>query len=504
MALKKGFLRSQNTFVKKKRVPTGVFVGVLFSFGLYGFFYLFRESFRIFTNDYGGEILLVLSPKENFIYNFFYAFIASLVGFYVFVKFSVENSINFQNKKLKFKQRHLLAEQAYLKWNFLFVFSKVVGFIGISFITVTLQYDIDFLSEFGIIFILLPLVLFLDLWPIILRATGAKAYKWMLISFIFIFSLSFLYANINFIDYKKINQKIQSCNIVTAFSLEVPRSQTYRKIESRYLTDHIYVVNDSIENAQPLIFLNDISNKIKLEHLITSINAEREKLYFDEIYRWKPNLHIDKKVKLSYFNKIKQELRKANVSNIQLSTSIKHSLYPSNFPGFKYLGMPQHLIKYYPEFENFLDSAERLDFSKYTLKLSESQMYRTEIVKTFNRIKLEVLTDKILVNGKQMNEFNLRLFLNKFINKYQDNYVIIFEPDENISYGRYIEILDLMCSVVESLRERASLETYGESYKELMLQNKHFEIADKYPCNVVEWTPEEKRLQQLLKKTRVF
>ena len=81
------------------------FLGSVFSYALYGFFYFIRESFRVFTSQLGGSFLLELSAKENFYYNLFYSAIATVVGVYISLKFLFENASTQGNGKVRLRQR---------------------------------------------------------------------------------------------------------------------------------------------------------------------------------------------------------------------------------------------------------------------------------------------------------------------------------------------------------------------------------------------------------------
>jgi len=109
----------------RMRYSTGVILALFFSYTFYTILYFVRETFRFFTHHYGDNLLVVLSTKENFYYNLFFGLIASILGYSIFIKFVVENSINHHNKKKKRHQRLILNNQAFSFWSFLSVFSRL-------------------------------------------------------------------------------------------------------------------------------------------------------------------------------------------------------------------------------------------------------------------------------------------------------------------------------------------------------------------------------------------
>lgn len=507
MALKKGFLKPKN-IINKYRISTGIILGTAYSFGLYGFFYHLREAFRIFTSEYGGNILIELTPTENFFYNFFYALIASVFGFYIFIKFVGENSMNNKNKKIRFKIRTILNNQAFSSWNFLYLIFRLASFFGILYITIPIQFDIDFYNEYQFLMLLLPLVFFLNNWPNIFMIFGGKAYKWFLYSLIYILLLSLLMANINFLNYKKINKNLKNQNVELAYSLNVPVSEHFQRLTWRKrIIAHVYVLDDSLKKNQSIIFWNDKNNEIKINKIGSFISRWRNTFHELERYRLSINLHIDEEIPLIIVNNIKQELRKKNIQRIVYSTRLKHSKYPSYYPLFKNMGIAPlfYYPFYYPKFEAFLDSAESLDYSKFRLRIPESLMYRNRAIKGIDRVVVRVTKKNLLLNEVEISSEDLQVFIQKFIMKYASNGVIIYEPDDDIKFKRYIEYLDLLYTIVDKLRNEMSYRLFNESFnswdsKDPNDKDKINLVREKFPRQIIEWTDEEKRLNALMKK----
>ena len=101
-----------------------------------------------------------------------------------------------------------------------------------------------------------------------------------------------------------------------------------------------------------------------------------------------------------------------------------------------------------------MDSMERAD-------LSGKLMYRNEVLKQYNRIEIQLSPDRVLLNGQEIEPSVLEEKVYGFILKYTPDYVIVLNIDEEISYGRYIEHMDLICYQVERLRNQLAAELYG-------------------------------------------
>jgi hypothetical protein len=245
--------------------------------------------------------------------------------------------------------------------------------------------------------------------------------------------------------------------------------------------------------------LEDIHTSVSLEQLPKTIESEKEKLWEMERNQLIANLHIDKEIKLKYVIDFRSALRKSGLMAIQYSTALKDSNYPSYYPGFKYYGLRYNTHFYFSQLESFLDSAEKLDFTKYRIKLRESFMYRNYYAKTLNHVRLSVSDKQILLNGSEFDDNTLRKYLTKLFVKFSPNFVIIYDPDDEISYGRYIQYLDLMYSVIDDLRNQMSIEIYDKKYDYWLFDHEKDIIDRRYPRNIFDMTKEEKRLDKLIK-----
>ena len=497
MTLTKGFLRPR-PFTITSDYLIGVSLGIGFSFGLYALFYFFREGYRIMAPFIGLGQLLVLSPEENFWYNLFYGSIASVLGFYVFVKFVIDDSFYYQNKKTKLKLRHISNEQSFFFWTFLSVFGRMASFIGFWFLLMPLQFEINFLNDYPWLLILIPLVLYLNIWPPIQRAAGRQGYKWIAFSLIPVMLLSLLYAHINFMDYRQVNKNLLAYDVVLAHSLIVPESRS-QEVSRGHLTVEFFLVKDSAGDS-PLIYLNDTHTQLQPGNFQELLIRERAKFPASRQGELTANLHIDTIFRLGFVNQLKEELRKAGFYKIQYSTAPKNSNYPNHYPYFRYKGMPETLHPYYPEWVSLIDSAENLGLSKYTFHFTDSGYYRPREIIKYNQIKIEVRQDKIYLNNKEISEESLQDLTYKFIKKYSPDYRIIFEAEEDITFGRYIEAKDILYSTIDKLRNEMAYELYNKPYAALYDWSETSPIKGRYPKSLVEWTPEEKRLMELMSR----
>ncbi|OEK03983.1 hypothetical protein [Roseivirga misakiensis] len=509
MTLERGFLRPK-IILDKYTIATGIMAGFLFSISFYGLLYIAREAFRIMTSWYGGTTLLELSPRENLLYNLFFASIAVIFGLQVCFKFIIENNLNHQSKKLRFRQRQAINDITSLSSIFLFFFAKTGTTLGIMFITIPLQYDIDLMGEFPLFFILIPLSLFMNLWMTMSRTLGRFGLKWMAITFGIVCFTSISLAQINLLDYKTINDNIKSKSVELSNKLVVPRTFYYQRlIERQSRTINIYLVLEDSASNKPRMYWNDAQTEVQFTEVKQQYNIEIENFHETERASVNINLHIDKNVKMKYVGNLKEELRRLGIRKIFYSTAVKNSKYPSQYPYFKRLGIPDLLYPYYPKFENFLDSAKNIDYSKHSIFLPESEYYRLNEVKQSNRIQIDLTYSSIRVNNETINWNKAKDLIKALRMRYNSNFLIILNSTEQTLYNDYIKILDLIFSIDLELKNEFMMLNFDIPYRNKESRWDRYEMdsayraADqKYPFHIIQWTNEEKRLVELIKRSK--
>ena len=225
MALSKGFL-SPPVAASAALIQLGVALGTVFSFLLYYFFYYFRETIRTLTGYFTHTLLVELTPQENFYYNLFYGSIAAVLGFYVFAHFVLSGSVDRKNGRRRVRQRQILNDLSFVGWTFFNGFARFTSLLGIWFLTLPLQFDLNFLIEFPLLLILIPVVLYLNAWTLIVKHFGRKAYRWFLYTTGYLLVLSLIYANVSPIDYQRINQEMRVYGGEWTHGITVPQSES--------------------------------------------------------------------------------------------------------------------------------------------------------------------------------------------------------------------------------------------------------------------------------------
>jgi hypothetical protein len=503
MTINKGFL-SRKDELRPRYLFSGFLIWVLCAYIMYAFFQVFRETIRFLTAHLGDEVLLVLSPTENYFYNLFFASIASALGYSIAQRFVLQNSSYIHNASTKSLIRRAITKEGFHTWSFMLWFGKLGSLLGISYWISAFQYELDIISEFPLFLILLPLVLFYSSWPNISRLFKEKK-GWLFVSLTCIFLvLSFGFSFKNFLNHEKINNNLLKRSIEQTFDLQIPLSQSFEKKLRRSFTLEIYIVMDTTTSDTPLIFFQQITKNVKISNIPMAVNLEREKLSKYEYGQLQANLHIDARIKMQYIKPILEELRKANLRWIQYSTARKYSRYPSDYPYFKQFGIQRVLFPgYYPEFEEFLDSAEQINLKGKAFKLSESYMYRNAQLKNKHRIEINLSPNSILLNNQQIDLLKLEQTVYRYIKKYTPEYLIILNTQDDVTYKQYIEVLDLLYTQIDRLRNELYYELYQKPYEQQYWHSEPDTIKRLFPRNIIEWSKEEERLNELIKKTKI-
>ncbi|HBH25032.1 MAG TPA: hypothetical protein DDY13_16630 [Cytophagales bacterium] len=473
-----------------QNIVTGILLWALYNYILYAFFYFTRETFRIFSGDTGRKILLTLNETEVFLSNLFLSALASSIGFLVSLRF-VLTMYAFENKRLV---RHPINELNFYLWSLLLWFGTLGALLGLLYMILPIQFDLDFQKEFPIFLILLPIVVFMSPYPKMVSLLGSKRKLFWSLSFLIfmVFSVSFAFKD--FVDYNKVNKNYHDNQIENLYNLQVPVSRYHKQIPANAIAEDIYMVLDSVE-LKPILFVNNRWQSFHLKEVFNELVDLDAKL--SEHEQILLNLHIDRSMIMSHVQELRHEIRKAGHYRIWYSTGRKHSRYSAQNPIFKYCGIPQQLPAYDPWMKYFIDSVASLNPESYKLKLPKSNLYRIDDIKLINRIEIEINTETTKVNNQLVNTKDLRDIIYKLVKKYHNRYAIILNVDGAISFGRYIEILDLVHSEIQKLRN--SEKTWLNQNTTKSPSEIEELINHTYPINVIEWTYEEINLIELNK-----
>ena len=517
MSLQKGFLRP-DTSVHPHQLAVAIILGANISLIFYGFCYYLKETFRLLTGSFSDtNILLELTEREHFYYNWFFASIACVLGLQAGIEYYVRNTISHTDKPAKSRRRHLLAYSGFIKWTFLHVFGKIVIAFGGLLLAFALQYDFSMLEDFSYLLILLPLVLYLQQWPLLLKITGRKGLRRMWGFAIVILAASWSMAQIRFYDYATLDDKLRERDPLASNNIRLPSVQQYQYHWKRSTRLNIYVgqsapdtllvawLSDSPKsNARQIrSLLSDQKDSSQWKPLEQYIRGSLQKMYELERDRATAHLFIDEEVSMSWVRALNTILKKNGLRQVVYSTGVKHSKYPANYPNFRDVGVFRWMGFPYPEFERWLDSLEQLDPAAYRVKPLPSYKMRVGYEKGNNRVAVEVADDAVRLNGEVVTAEFLAQFTYQFVKRYTPDDVILLDAKDDASFGDYLTTRDVLRTAIERLRMEKAMEVYGDATGwNDWPYTKRNEIRQMVPDRILEWNPEERRLVQWMKRSK--
>ena len=163
MTLTKNFLHKEPDLnISRFKIIIGILVGLFISITFYSFLYLMREGFRILSVTEAYD-LWILTDKEVYFYNLFFAFIAVIIGQSVTFIFWLDrpNSID---RKQNHRKISIINDQRALNWYFLSWFS-ILAIVFVLMFGLTIDggfYVFSIYPDYNYIFILIVIVLFLQ------------------------------------------------------------------------------------------------------------------------------------------------------------------------------------------------------------------------------------------------------------------------------------------------------------------------------------------------------
>lgn len=486
--------------IPNRHLLSVVILWIIQSYILYAFFYFCREGIRFFTGFQDPFGLIVLSDHEQFWYNGFYASLASALGYMLAWQFLLRIPNYSYDLKFRFKIKQAANNGGFVTWTFLLWFTKIVALLGIWYIaSPTIQYDINFLKEYWLLLLLLPIVLFLGIMPQIMRLAQGQKLKWFGVSCALFLTMSFGLANKDFVDFRAINKKILDQSVVHRYQLESPRTSSLQKIERMSLNFDIYMVRDKNKESA-LLFFGDTKWPVSFDKIDSAVNEEISRVYRLERSLLQANLHIDKDVPMKYVNDLLFELRKEGISYFQFSTGAKNAKYPANCILYKDMGLQFWCPAYNSYYVELADSVSQLDPTKYDLQFNEKYFPRLSGFRGYNRIRLDVSEQGCKVNGQMMSPTKIEALVKFMIKQYSPNYLFILNSNGKATYGQYVAIMDLLYAQIDSARNLASIEMFDQPFNYWYGGEPEYrELRSLYPRNVVRWTREEKELLEWMK-----
>lgn len=458
--MKKKNQRLASLNITKVNFFTGVFLGLTNAFIFYSFLYLLREALRLLsiTEEYD---LWILSNEEVGFYNLFFALLSVIFGQSIcFVFLTSKSKQVFQKSQIK--RQRIIHDQRFLNWFFLSWSSKLILVFALIFghVFVGGFYSFSFYPNYKYLFVLIVVVLFLQTWNSIRINFGRKSLKFLLISASFIFCISYLMSKIDLIDYENLNKSILRNKIENKYNLVIPESDSYVKLEHKYLINRFYFVENK-RTKRPII-LKD-KKEIPFSEVSREVGVFNSYISETEVPFVTYQLHIHKDIQMKFINPLIKEFS-------LFGTRIGFAVTPKGEIN-KYDNINISLLKSYGQYNK-----------EFNYKVQQ-----TALKKFKNKILIEQNEDgssnvnKVLIKD----DSEIIRIVKKEIRENSENYIIMLSIDGNATFSSYIKILSLFRIAALEVRNEYSLSKYLTKFESLNREQR-VEVYNKFPIRVFE------------------
>ncbi len=454
--------------ISRTRLFVGLILGISYAFIFYSFLYLIREILRMFSVTKIYDLWILSDNEVNFC-NLFFAFISVIIAQSMCFTFWIERPKRIFDK-FNYKKTTIINDQRVLNYSFLSWFSRISFVIAIMFLFTYPggYYIFKLYPDSNYIFILIIIVLFFQTWNAISLTFKRKSFKWLLVSMIIVSILSFGLSKINLIDYKAINKIILKKNVFNNYTLHLPESNTYKFPTKLSLIETIYIAEakNGTFNSGPIIIAdNKVIELYDLHKKIHEWQLGRNKY---DVKKMLIILYMHKTTKMSFVNKLKNELSKAGVSKIG------------------YAVIPIHR-----EFDErvYQSSLLKMNLPNPNFKLFNSEVVFKKFIKSKNTIEIkQEIAGYCIINNTKVESSKLKLKLKKLINKRRETFIVLYINDnQNVS-----EYLNIYVSIKEAFREvknEYALKTYSKEFDWLSYE-KSEEINKIFKLKLMQMTTE--------------
>ena len=512
MSLEPGFLRKPKYQFNRQFIISSLLLVVINALVWYYLLVLTKETFRFMTYGF-TEFLLILSPRENYFYNWFYANIAIIIGLSIGIKFLVENSRKSKSPENRIARLFISSNQTTQTWTYVLWFTKVFVLFGAFAMGAPFMFfEIDFYGELRYLFIIFIIVWYFNLWLGIHKLRLRKSYCIPPILFIVVQIIAGSIAANNVIDVDKINENLLSGITTVKYEIDLPRlknsKNTYKLPFSNF---DVYLgwkkgksstQGNVIAKDHGDIYLSDG----EIDGLRSYLEEEKGKWFVREASDYRLTLCADKSIRLATILEIKEIARQAGVGNIYYRTLPDNQEIPrKDYAQYWNSGYYEIISHDCSGVIEMIDSLERIGFRSRNLKFTKHECYRGIDIVNRNRFKITINEkQEIYINNLKVSEAELREFSYQFIKRYYG--LVLCDYDDQISFDTYIKVQNLLKTVLYRIRKETALELFNLDYNSIRgpYPEDHYtkkQIVDLlYPNNIIELTETDKFLYEFSKK----
>ncbi len=426
--------------ISRFRLIAGIVAGLFTSIALYGFLYMMRETFRLFSIS-GEYDIWVLSDAEVNFYNLFFALLAVVYGHSLCISYWLDTPRRLKDKIFR-RRNSIVNDQRVFNWFFIQWFFRVATLIGFlyCFSFRGWHYIYKLYPKYNYMLILIVVVLYLNTWNSTRLLFKNKSVRWLLVSIFITVSLSFSISRINFINYRELNGLVLNKCVYVKYRLEVPRSQYYTRLENLSLIGNLYIAKSKsgLKESKYVVWADGV--EIEMVDVRRKIEEWREMRDISDRPKITVKLSIHSGTPMKYVTELKEELMKCGQHKIAYAVAPEGSEIDPRY-------FRNHSVRSKLAFRRhpFFDSIE----------------YANSLNRIENQIKLSHSGEKdlILINGKLVHYDTLVENLKSNIKRNTD-YIIKYHFSDSLDFGTYIKVISSTKVAIQELREEYSVEKF--------------------------------------------
>ena len=475
MPLKPRFLHTDiSEFrISPRRLIGGIIIGLLYAFALYGLLYMSREIMRILSVTRNHDLWVMTDAEVNF-YNLAFAFIAVIFGFSTGFLFCIERPRKAFGQ-LRHRRFSIINDLRALNWYFLSAYSKLAWGLGAVYASFycyrgffyshnpydNFLQDSDLLPTYKLVYILIIIVLFLQMWTTIRQVFKNKSLKWMLVSMLGLVVAGFGLSRVNLIDYQAINESILKHNTHYTYKIELPdvtqfESDIFRK-EARRVNDIYFAKNPNRNDRPPMMFFEGKATNFK--DVVDKIKTRSSQWWYYEKLR----LHFHRTIKMKHVWEIYKEIGQEGVYRFNFAVvKINHEndkryYHNYSFPAF----IPMEL-------RNF-------PFEPPPPPYLNDEMDVTEIRR---------ITDGYSVDGILLNKETFKHIVGTHLQDKSPMCVFKFYFSDEEDVESYLKTLSLIREAYQEIWDKEAMQKFGQ--KENLSYEQRKEMHQKYPLVIIQ------------------
>jgi len=421
--------------------------------GFYAFFYMTREIFRIFSITYSFDIWILNGAEVKF-YNYIYAAFALVLAMGGANRFIAEKP-SFHGRSVRWRTS-VLNDARVLNAIFLFWVMDLGTKFGFFYMNAQSFYAFSFYQGYKFMFILCILVLYFQQF-----VTYRKLYPVSTRRFYFLFTPFFLLfvallGSVNFVDYRKLNERVLSCNPFHSLKIVSPVTAQW-EIEPYNSSYHFFLGKPKDSDSTGDLQLWALSEG-RIEFVVIDSLVEswmRQPVYSRR--RSRCRLSIDQEVNMKVVDDLQRRLSNAGMFRVW---------YTVNREGEPLLNerrrpyvLPRRLIDH-----RLIDS------------LGIHEKFHTSTIELSNDSRNFVFDGELL----EACEFNDEL---QSILGNDSNYIFRLIYEDTVTFQSFINLYSSVLQVINAERHKYALVLYGETFDNLSRWDQEV-IRKRYPWNI--------------------